>query len=192
MVLQSMLRPTPIPLPNVPAGDHKSLLARTAAGDSAALAELFHIHAEMVQRVAWRVTRSADDADDILQDVFIGLPESLRRYRDDGHFEAWLARVATRTALMRMRRDRRQISLSAGLFPARMHAGAGADIEARLSLERALEDLPPAARDVFLRREVEGQTHEQIASELGISRNASEVRLFRALRQLRSFLRNSR
>lgn len=172
--------------------DPPSLPARVSAGDPDALAELFRQHAERVHRIAFRLTRSADDADDVVQDVFVGLPEALREYREEGRFDAWLTRVTMRAALMRMRRARR---LQPFDDDGTAHAGVMSDaaaVDTRLSIERALDTLSPGARAVVVRRELEGRTHAEIAAELGISRNSSEVRFFRALRQLRSFLKDSR
>jgi RNA polymerase sigma factor (sigma-70 family) len=171
--------------------DSSTLVARVSSGDPEALALLFRQHAARVHEIAFRLTRSADEADDVVQDVFVGLPDALRGYRDDGRFDAWLARVAMRVALMRMRRARAYEPLT-GDVPAGAQRDDAAATDARLSIERALATLPPAARAVFVRRELEGRTHAEIAAELGISRNSSEVRLFRALRQIRSFLRDSR
>jgi RNA polymerase sigma-70 factor, ECF subfamily len=180
----------PLPL-HVESGDLASLIARTSAGDADALAALFRRYGESVHAVALRLSRSPDEADDILQDIFIGLPEALRRYEERGQFEAWLARVTARVTLMRMRGSRRSVALPPDAdMP---HGASPSDhLDARITLQRALEELSPAARAIVVRREVEGRTHAEIARELGISRNNSEVRLFRALRQLRSFLRDSR
>ena len=180
----------PLPL-HVNPGDLTSLLARTAAGDDDALAALFRRYGEDVYATALRLSRSPDDADDVVQDVFIGLPEALRRYEERGQFDAWLCRVTTRTTLMRLRDARRTLALPPDATDSRGSPLSDV-IETRLTIERAMAELTPAAREIVVRREVEGRSHTEIAGVLGISRNNSEVRLFRALRQLRSFLRNSR
>ena len=84
------------------------VLRRAAQGDSAALATLFASHAGDIHRTAYRVMLSADDADDVVQDVFIGLPEALRHYEERGSFVSWLKMIAVRTALMRLRAARRR------------------------------------------------------------------------------------
>jgi RNA polymerase sigma-70 factor (ECF subfamily) len=172
-------------------GDLALLVARTAAGDDSALAALFHRYGDSVYALALRLTRSPDEADDVVQEVFIGLPEALRRYEERGQFVAWLARVTTRTTLMRLREAQRSVPLPDDIMVAR-RTDEGERVDARITLERAMEELTPAAREIVVRRELEGRSHSDIARVLGISRNNSEVRFFRALRQLRSFLRNSR
>ena len=79
------------------------LIDRTMAGDADALSALFRAHATQVYHTAYALTLSADDADDVVQDVFIGLPEALKHYSERDAFAAWLRRVAVRTTLMRLR-----------------------------------------------------------------------------------------
>jgi RNA polymerase sigma-70 factor (ECF subfamily) len=172
------------------------LITRAAAGDSDALGALFQEHGEAVFRVAYRMTGSVEDAEDVLQDVFVGLPEALRAYRERGSFGPWLRQVTARTALMRLRGGRRRREESLDIAPSEKGAGLSSshDLEhgvvIRLALERALAELPDVARTVFMLKVVEGYSHAEIAVLLDIRRGTSEVRLFRAIRQLQSLLRD--
>src|SRR6266545_263433 len=83
------------------------LVAAVRAGNSDALGRLYEQHADAVFVLALRMTASEADAEDVLQDVFVGLPEALRLYEERGTFGAWLKRVTARTALMRLRSQRR-------------------------------------------------------------------------------------
>ena len=96
------------PPEDIAIGDERALLADAAAGSPGALTRLFELHSAQVHRVAYRLTMSADDAEDVVQDVFIGLPEALAAYGGHGGFSAWIRRVTVRTALMRMRAGRRR------------------------------------------------------------------------------------
>jgi RNA polymerase sigma-70 factor (ECF subfamily) len=168
------------------------LLKRAAAGEHAAIAELFARHAAAVHRTAYRLTGSAADADDVLQDVFVGLPEALRTYQGRGSFVGWLGRVAARTALMRMRRRtrRREVPFdAAGDLPS---AGAEPRGDERAAIDRALAALPEGLRAVFVLKEVEGYSHAEIGEMLGIRAGTAEVRLFRAKRILRDLLKGLR
>jgi RNA polymerase sigma-70 factor (ECF subfamily) len=124
------------------------------------------------------------DAEDVLHDVFLGLPEALARYQERGAFPAWLRRVTARVALTRLRvaRRRREVSLDAAV-------GSGKavpdDLVARGDLERAIAKLPASLRAVFVLKEVEGLSHAEVAGTLGIRVGTSEVRLHRALKRLR-------
>jgi RNA polymerase sigma-70 factor (ECF subfamily) len=155
--------------------------AREAAFD---LEALYRQHADAIYTLAWRITGSREDAEDVLQDLFVGLPRALAGYRDQGRFESWLKRIAARLALMRLRAARRRSEVSlrdeGSLLPSR-EAQPGAAIE----LERAIQSLPEPLRVVFVLREVEGFSHLEIAELLGISISNSATRLSRAWTALR-------
>jgi len=161
-------------------------IARAREGDMDALGDLYREHAHVVMRVAYHLTASRDEAEDIVQDVFIGLPEALRRLSDTRSFPSWLRRVAARTALMRMRGEqrRRQSPIEgADATAAPAHDGLERD-----AIAGALASLPEELRTVFVLKEIEGYSHAEIASLAGISVNNSEVRLHRARQRLRKIL----
>src|SRR6185436_9776510 len=83
------------------------LVVRAREGDAGALSELYARHGQTLMALAYRITGSRDDAEDVLQDVFLGLPEALRRYEERGTFESWLKRTTARVALSRVRRRER-------------------------------------------------------------------------------------
>ncbi|HET7462346.1 MAG TPA: RNA polymerase sigma factor [Longimicrobium sp.] len=165
----------------------RTLLERTSAGDADALAELYRAHGAAVHAVAYRLTASAADADDVLQDVFVGLPEALRLYDGRGSLEGWLRRVAARTALMRMRRSTRRGEVALDDHPT--PAAPPADAAARVDIERALAALAPGLRAVFVLREVEGYSHAEIGELMGLRAGTSQVRLHRARQRLREILK---
>ncbi|MEJ7809324.1 MAG: sigma-70 family RNA polymerase sigma factor [Gemmatimonadaceae bacterium] len=172
--------------------DDAELIARARAGSTDALGALYARYAEPVMALAYRLLGSVADAEDVLHDVFLGLPEALRRYDERGSFPSWLKRIAARAALTRARSEgrRREVPLDAELH----HAGsAEADaFAARSAVERALAGLPVTLRAVVVLKELEGYSHAEIGALLGISNAASEVRLCRALRLLRRAMEGSR
>lgn len=168
--------------------EQAALVAALRRGEPDALRDAYARHASDVHRIALRLTGSAADADDVLQDVFVGLPEALRAYEVRVSFGGWLRRVAARTALMRLRRRdrRREEPLAVEREPA---SRAGDEVD-RVALERAIASLPDSLRAVFVLKEIEGYAHSDIAGMLGIGIGASEVRLHRAKQQLRGILRS--
>lgn len=162
-----------------------SILERVRAADPEAIAVMYDRYGDFVYRTAYAVMGVAGDAEDVLQDVFLGLPEALRHYEDRGAIKAWLRTVAARTALMRLRRRRRNAEVALEAWPG---AAPPESPAVRLTLETALASLPDALRTVFVLREVEGYTHAEIASILGIGIPASKVRLHRARKMLRDYL----
>ena len=165
---------------------NSDIISEVRAGSADALGRLFIEHAGGLLRVAERLTASAADAEDIVQDVFVGLPEALRRYEERGNFAAWLKRVTVRYALMHMRRDVRRAETPMEDAPepfaeVRDHA-------AQSDIARGLAELSPALRAVFVLHEVEGYSHIEIGELLDIRVGTSEVRLFRARAALRALL----
>jgi RNA polymerase sigma-70 factor (ECF subfamily) len=161
-----------------------TLAALAARGDAASLGALYDRHAAAMLRVAFRLLMSAAEAEDVVHDVFVGLPEALRRYEERGALVGWLKRVTVRVALSRLRRDelRAMRPMDASLeVPAR-------DPVSAIDLEAAVAALAPSLRAVLVLKEVEGYSHAEIAEMIGISVAASKVRLHRALRALRATL----
>lgn len=165
------------------------LVARARVGDHDALAELYHRYGQQVMDVAFSVTRSGDDAEDVLQDTFVGLPEALRGYDGSGSLAGWLRRLATRTALLRLRSEKRRVKWQGFGAMYGRDTDRQESVEARLTLQRYLDRMPADWRVVYVLKEVEGHTHGDIAELLGITVGASEVRLHRARRFLKERLR---
>jgi RNA polymerase sigma-70 factor (ECF subfamily) len=171
------------------AREEADLLTQVRAGDRTALGEAYTRYADEVMRIAWRLTGSSFDAEDVVHDVFLGLPEALARYEERGSFRAWIRVVATRTALMRLRRGARRNEVPLDDAPELPAASSGHSPESRAAFRRALERLPEPQRLVFVLKEMEGYSHAEVGALLGISEGASEVRLCRATKQLRHALR---
>lgn len=169
----------------------RSLLARAAAGDGEALRILIQRHGSAVFLTASRLLDSEDDAEDVVQEVFIGLPESLETYEHRDRFEAWLHRLTARVALMHLRRNTRRRRI---LDHSHEETGALAPVDeaSRLDLDAAIRALPEDLRVVFVLKIVVGHSHDEIALRLGIRRGTSEVRLYRAIRRLRIQLKEDR
>lgn len=159
-------------------GPEDEALARDAAkGSRNALGVLYRRHGDSVYRLAYRLTGSIQDAEDILQDVFVGLPRALDRYEERGRFRSWLLRVAARTSLMRCRARKHPASVDLARLPAPSSAN---DIVERVTAGEALAAMSETLRTVFVLCEVEGYSHREAAGVLNISVAASRTRLHRA------------
>lgn len=175
----------------------RALARDAAAGRPDALRELYDRHGADLLRVARGITGSADDADDVLQELFVGLPEALRRFDGRGSLEGWLRTVAARFALRWMRAEgrRTRIPIEPDSGPTtRRDAGTDAGMRVLLGqrIRTAVDELPDALREVFALREIEGFSHAEIARLLDITEGASQVRLHRARAILRQRLRRER
>jgi RNA polymerase sigma factor (sigma-70 family) len=167
-------------------GRQAALVEGARAGQPEAVGELYKLYGDTVYRVALRLLNSAADAEDVVQDVFVGIGRSLLSFEGRGSLEGWIKRVTSRTALMRLRRQRsrNEISLDAGL-PAWSSAVGSSPVD-RLTLEKALGQLPDSLRVVFVLKEVEGYTHQEIGEMLGIRPGTSKIRLHRARKELQN------
>lgn len=162
----------------------RRLVSRIAAGDTEALAEAYDAHAERLFAVVYGISGSVSDAEDVVQDVFVALPQRLATFRGASTLGTWLHRVAVRAAVLRLKRERlleRIPSAIAWVTPVgEVHRPVD-----RVALERALQTLPEEQRAVIWLKVVEGWGHDEIARLFGISPNASAQRLSRARRALR-------
>jgi RNA polymerase sigma-70 factor (ECF subfamily) len=168
----------------------REVIAAARSGSLDALGELYRRHADAVHALAYRMLGSVDDAADVLQDVFVGLPHALRSYSEQGRFESWLKQVTVRACLMRQRGKRRKRELRLDDVPLDARAAATSHPLDRLAVQRAVEALPDPLRAVFALREIEGYSHAEIGALLGISAANSATRLARAWSQLRKELQS--
>lgn len=163
-----------------------ALVASVRRGEVDALGVLYERHAETLYRSVYRLLGNAHEAEDLVQDLFVGLPEALGTYGEQGKLGGWLQRVATRMALMRLRSRKRVVNTVAEALPV---YGEIETLHSAMTLQRALHTLSEPLRTVFVLKEMEGYSHAEIAELLGIRRGTSEVRLHRALMALRNVLR---
>jgi RNA polymerase sigma-70 factor (ECF subfamily) len=159
------------------------LIRQTAAGVPDGIAGLYRLYSGHLLRLGWRLTGSRHDAEDIVHDLFLGLPEAIRSFEHRGSFAGWLNRVATRMALMRMRSAHRR--REATLEENQPAVSESLSAEDRSDLDQHIAALPTTLRAVLVLRQIEGYSHEEVSALLGISPGASRVRFNRAVQRLR-------
>jgi RNA polymerase sigma-70 factor (ECF subfamily) len=169
-------------------------LARAKRGDLDALEGLYRVYADPVTNLARRICRSAHEAEEVVQETFLEMVRSVRSYRGDGAFGAWLRRIAVSKALTALRSRRRRAETESrpaaeshgpAEFPSAVDGTGGWQ---RFDLEKALAILPDDARVVVWLFDVEGMTHREIADLFGRSTSFSKSRLSRAHARLRELL----
>ena len=161
------------------------VLARARTGDVHALETLFRAYEGPVYNLARRICRTAEDAEDVLQETFFELCRSIGQYRGEGSLWGWIRTVASSKALMRLRRNKYRDTdeLEDEVSPTRRE-----DTLLRMDLEAALERLPEVSRAVVWLHDVEGYTHEEIAEMMGKTVSFSKSQLARAHVRLRRWL----
>ena len=136
--------------------------------------------------VAYRLTDSSADARDVLHDVFLRLPDTLRTFDLKRPLGPWLHAVTTRAALDRLRSERRRGEVS--LRELDDEESPVVPVLDSVALERALSSLPEELRTVIILKELAGYSHEEIGELLGIAASTSAGRLYRARAALRNAL----
>jgi RNA polymerase sigma-70 factor (ECF subfamily) len=170
-------------------GDESFLLARARRGDVGAFEEVVKRHQRRVYGVALRIVRSHALADDVAQEAFLRAWRHLDRFDTGRPFAPWVCRIAANLALNHVRspRAREDPLPEDGPEPPATAADPLRSVlesEAQAVLERALEELPPEQRAVFVLRAVEEMSYREIAEALEVSPGTVMSRLFRARERL--------
>jgi RNA polymerase sigma-70 factor (ECF subfamily) len=182
--------------------DDHTLLARAQGGDMSAFEALVDRHEDKVYGLALRMTRSEADAAEITQDTFLSAYQHLADFRGEAAFGSWVHRIAANNALMRLRRQRVLDIVSEDLAgPEFTDRGSLAEVpesdwnrraddkildeELGRAIQEATDALPEGYREVFLLKDVEGLSYEEISEMVGISVPAVKSRLHRARLALR-------
>jgi RNA polymerase sigma-70 factor (ECF subfamily) len=164
-------------------------IQRAKTGDLAALEHVYRAYESTVYTIARRMCRTEEDAEEVLQETFFEVCNSMRRFRGTapGSLTAWVKRITTSKALMRIRAEKYRATdvLDEEGGPA---GRAGADVGLRMDLEEALSRLSDTARAVVWLHDVEGYTHEEIAERMGRTVSFSKSQLSRAHARLRRLL----
>lgn len=181
-----------------------ALVERIGTGDHAAFESLMRTYNGKLFRIARAILKDDGDAEDALQDAYLEAYRHLDEFRGGSELSTWLTRIVVNQALMRLRKEKRRSSI----VPFRSGASTDADspvaqvpdnrsespsaaairAETRRILERRIDELPSSFRAVFIMREVEDMSIDEIAECLSISPATVRTRLFRARALLRAAL----
>ncbi len=168
--------------------DDRSDVPLAARGDAAAFERLYHRHVARVSALAkWLL--GDDEVDDAVQEVFIRVWHKLDTFAGQSAFSTWLHRVAVNLILRRRqhRGGRRQRFVADETATAALPARASRP-DLRIAIERAVDQLPAGAREVFVLHDMEGYKHEEISAMLGVDPGTSRSQLHRARMLLRRHL----
>lgn len=169
------------------AGDtDAALVTAAAAGDRAAFEALLRRHYDRVHGLAWQLTGSRADADDIAQDVCCTLVEKIAGFRGEAKFTTWLTGI-TFNACRDFRRRRRslgglmdRLTVLAGLAA----MPDGRDAYDAVWVKSAVARIKPALRDTVVLVAGQQLTHAEAAEVLGIAENTVAWRMHEARRIL--------
>ena len=185
------------------AAEDRGLLASAQSGDMGAFEALVERHRDRVYSLALRMTRSEADAAEVVQETFLSAYQHLADFRGEAAFGSWVHRIAANHALMRLRHSRVVKGAEEELkgqpefteggrlaeFPesdwSRRADQKVLDAELRRAIQQAADALPEDYRKVFLLKDMDDLSYEEIAELLGDSVPAVKSRLHRARLALR-------
>lgn len=154
---------------------------------------LYQRHRPLVYSICLRMTGNTSMAEDLTQEIFIQLLRKVGSFRGESRFSSWLYRFTTNHVLMhfrkRVRRNERFPYLE-DVFAGTMgpKVSMGPQLLDRIALDAAVARLPSGCRSIFLKFEIEGYNHEEIAALFGCSVGNSKSQLHKARRKLRKLL----
>jgi len=176
-------------------------IERAKQGDQEAFERLYHLHKRRVYSLCLRMTANTAEAEDLTQEAFLQLYRKIGTFRGESAFSTWLHRMAVNVVLMRLRKkglpvvplddmpetDEETPKKELGAQDALLAGSID-----RLQLTRAIDDLPPGYRTIFVLHDVEGYEHNEIAEMVGCSIGNSKSQLHKARMKLRELLKTSR
>lgn len=174
----------------------QALVQRYRRGDRDAFTELVIRYQRPVYNAAFWILKSAEDARDVAQDVFLKVAEHLDEYDGQHRFFSWLYRIAVNESLNLLRRNGHEEPLDEdvdlpGVDSGNPEAQARAAERGRF-IERALLRLSPADRTVIVLRHFAECSYQEIASILDVDEKTVKSRLFEARQRLRDLLHDLR
>ena len=179
------------------------LVARCLAGDDAAWEELVKAHSRRVYAICYRFTGRASEAEEITQEVFLRVFQTLKSFRmDEGQFSVWLTRLARNLLIDHYRREKMQrvtdsiedqLPEAERLAPQRERTdGLVESREHEELIQAGLRKLAPELRETVILRDMEELDYKAIAEVLRVPEGTVKSRLHRGRAELAKVLRRSR
>lgn len=176
--------------------EEQRLIARLQAGEEAAFGELLDAYETRIYRLALRQVGSETDAEDITQEVFLGIFRSIRNFRGASALSTWIYRITMNHCLEYRRK--KKLDVVPYDEEVGMPSGNWRDDPVQVSskqelsgeLDRALTRLSPLHRDVILLHEMHGLTYQECAEVLNIPIGTVKSRLSNAFTRLRELMGN--
>ena len=185
----------------------QAVVERARSGDGEAFRELVERHSRPLFRLAYRMTGSESDAEDVVQEAFLKAYRQLSRFDGRASFGTWLHRIAANCALDMVRARRRRAEQfsepwgfggdAGGLTDDPVNSAPSVDPapdrlamsgETRRRVAEAMNELSTVERAAFVMRHFEGVSIEEIGRALGCQTGAAKHSVFRAIQKLRRSL----
>lgn len=173
-----------------PTYNEKRFLEELAAGDENAYKSMYEQYGDAVFRVAVRYVKSEELAKDVAQEIFIRIWEKRDKLPEVKYFPAYLLQVARNESINVLRAVGKS-DIAKGEIARHFQDNPGffedetLQRDYRLFIRRTLDSLSPRAREIFLLCREQGKTYDEVAAELGISRNVVRKHMVASLKKFR-------
>ena len=177
-------------------------IEKAKLGDAEAFQALYDRHKRRVYSLCLRMTANTAEAEDLTQEAFLQLYRKIATFRGESAFSTWLHRLSVNVVLMHLRKKGLPVvsleETTQGGEEDSPKKDFGADDVAlsgsidRLQLQRAVNDLPPGYRTIFVLHDIQGYEHNEIAGIVGCSIGNSKSQLHKARMKIRDLLKKNR
>lgn len=169
----------------------EDVIVQAAEGDLKAFEAIYREHAGFVYNVAFRILGNKEDAEEIVQEVFLTVHDQLKGFRRESSFRTWVYRITANAALNLAKKISRTRNKTFSLDEMVQEPSSAPEIEVKIQAEhnekvaaRLLDELNPDQRACMVLREIEGLSYEEMAQVLKININTVRTRLKRARERL--------
>lgn len=162
--------------------EQHQLIKDCLKGKHQAQKALYDQYAPSMLGICYRYTKNIQDAENILQDGFIKVFTQLHTFRNEGELGGWIRRIMVNTALSYLKRNKRYAH-ELVFEDCPLHPVTEEDIDLKLEVKeiaKLIRQLPTGYQTIFNLHAVEGYTHVDIGSMLGISAGTSRSQYARA------------
>ena len=163
--------------------DDRRLAAQCAGGDTAAFEQLYRKHGDRMKSIAYNHLGNISDAEDAVQETFLKIHRAASTFTGEASFSTWMVRILINTCYDALRKRQRHPEDQEDETSFQRSA-ATVDDNKRIALRKLLDSLPEQRRRVFALFEIEGLSHAEIGSILGITEANSKWILFSTKKQL--------
>lgn len=174
----------------LPLSDER-LLSRAKSGDQLAFGELCMRYSGMLKQRIYSIVRHQEDTEDVLQETFLSAYKHLHEFRETCKFSTWLTKIGINTSLMLLRKRRKLSNASSNEFevwdlrdPAPNPEQEYMADQRFLTLRKAIQKLPPGARNIIDLQYRKDRRIKETAATLGITEAAAKSRMMRARHML--------
>lgn len=162
---------------------HKELITKAANGDRLAMSELYRLYSKAMFNVSLRILKSAEEAEEILQESFLTAFKKLENFKFDSTFGTWLKSIVVNNSLNQLKKNKIEFIELLSTYDSNYESEETDEDDTELTIEKvktAINSLPDGYRVIISLYLFEGYDHVEISSILGISVNTSKSQYSRA------------